>query len=158
MFYIYTVSFFGHREIEYFYKYEDELYELVCSLINKHPYVEFLVGRDGDFDQLASSVVQKAKRNFGKERCSLVWIMPYEKAEYTKNADDFDNYYDSVEICQASADVHPKAAIQLRNKYMVDRSDEVVFYVEHKSGGAYTTMKYAVKYNRKIVNIAKNQL
>lgn len=158
MFYIYTVSFFGHREIDYFYKYEDDLYELVCSIINKHPYVEFLVGRDGDFDQLASSVVQKAKRNFGKERCSLVWIMPYEKAEYTKNAGDFDNYYDSVEICQASADVHPKAAIQLRNKYMVDRSDEVVFYVEHERGGAYTTMKYAVKCNKKIVNIVKNLL
>ena len=81
---IYTVSFFGHRELPNMFELEDKLMSILRELISKKEYVEFLVGRNGDFDQLASSVVQKAKRNFGKERCSLIWIMPYEKAEYNQ--------------------------------------------------------------------------
>lgn len=35
---------------------------------------------------------------------------------------------------------------------MVDRSDLVVFFVEHNSGGAFQTMQYAKKVNANIVN------
>ena len=156
MFYTYFVSFFGHRDIPYFYKYESKIEDIVYKAINANPYVEFLVGRDGDFDQLVSSVVQKAKRNVGSAHCGLTWVMPYDKAEYTKNAEDYDKYYDSVEICSASVKAHPKAAIQIRNKDMVDRSDLVVFFVERNYGGAYQTMKYALKQGKDIINIAED--
>lgn len=155
MFITYTVSFFGHRHIDYFFKYEDKLYTLVHKLISKNQYVDFLVGRDGDFDQLASSVVHRAKRDLGAERCGLTWVMPYQKAEYYKNAEAFDKYYDSVEVCAKSAKSHYKSAIQIRNKSMVDCSDFVVFFVEHNYGGAYQTMKYAKKHGKKIINIAE---
>ena len=68
MFYIYTVSFFGHREIDYFFKYESKVEDIVYKAIEQNPYVEFFVGRDGDFDALVSSVVQKAKKNVGTVR------------------------------------------------------------------------------------------
>ena len=41
---------------------------------------------------------------------------------------------------------------------MVDRSDLVVFCVEHNSGGAYQTMQYAKKANTNIVNLSVVQL
>ena len=75
--------------------------------------------------------------------------MPYEKAEYTNNAEDFEKYYDYVEVCAESKKAHPKQAIQVRNRYMVDKSDLVVFWVEHKKGGAYQTMKYTKNMKRK---------
>lgn len=155
MFITYTVSFFGHRHIDYFFKYEDKLYALVHKLISENQYVDFLVGRDGAFDQLASSVVHRAKRDLGAERCGLTWVMPYLKAEYDKDAEFFDKYYDSFEVCTKSAQNHYKSAIQIRNKIMVDRSDFVVFFVEHNYGGAYQTMMYAKKIKKKIINIAK---
>ena len=71
--------------------------------------------------------------------------MPYLKAEYTKNVDNLDKYYDYVEICPENEKVHPKQAIQVRNCYMVDRSDLSVFWVDHEKGGAYKTMKYAAE-------------
>ena len=63
-------------------------------------------------------------------------------------------YYDEVEICQSSARVHFKGAMQIRNCQMVDRSDLVVCYIEHNSGGAFQTVQYAKKKNKEIVNLS----
>lgn len=37
---------------------------------------------------------------------------------------------------------------------MVDRSDLVVCYVDHDSGGAFQTMAYAEKTGKSVINIA----
>lgn len=37
----YTVSFFGHREIESYNKIFDSIYEIVLSLLKEKEYVEF---------------------------------------------------------------------------------------------------------------------
>ena len=155
MFYIYTISFFGHREIDYFFRYESKVEEIIYKAVKDNPYVDISVGRDGDFDTLVSSVTQRIRRDIGKARIGLTWVMPYEKAEYTKNAKEFDKYYDNIEVCPDSVKVHPKSAIQVRNRYMVGRSDLVVFFVERNSGGAYQTMKYAEKQGKEIINLAE---
>lgn len=43
---------------------------------------------------------------------------------------------------------------QITNRSMVDRSDLVVCYVEHESGGAYQTMAYAGKSGKTVINLA----
>ena len=156
MFEVYTVSFFGHRYMDYFRIAEDKVEDLIYKLLKEHNYVEFLVGRDGDFDQIATSAVLKAKHSYAEHRCDITWVMPYEKAEYNENAEDFNKYYGYVEVCSESAKVHPKQAIQVRNRYMVEKSDLIVFWVERNSGGAYHTMKYAVKQEKNIVNLAED--
>ena len=45
---VYTVSFFGHRELPNMFAIEDKLLSILREIINTHEYVEFLVGRDGD--------------------------------------------------------------------------------------------------------------
>lgn len=52
---IYTVSFFGHRYIECWTEIENRLDKLLQNLITQKEYIDFLIGRDGDFDLLASS-------------------------------------------------------------------------------------------------------
>ncbi len=150
---IYTVSFFGHRYIDSFYKIEEKLEEIIRKLIREHEYIDFLVGRDGDFDQIVSSTVKRIKRDVCDCNSSLIWVMPYPKAEYSNNQDNFEEYYDEIEVCYESSKAHPKSAIQIRNQTMVDRSDLVIFYVETTSGGAYQTMKYADKQCKNIINI-----
>ena len=81
-------------------------------------------------------------------------MLPYLSAEYEKNEEAFQEYYDEVEICQGSSAAHFKAAMQLRNREMVDRSDLVVCYIEHNSGGAFQTVQYAKKKNKEIVNLS----
>ena len=151
---VYTVSFFGHRYIDNFRLAEEMVEKLIYKLFQEHSYIEFLVGRDGEFDQIVTSAVLKAKRSYAENRCDITCVMPYVKAEYTKNAEDFEKYYDYVEVCRESEKVHYKRAIQVRNGCMVDRSDLTVFWMERKNGGAYHTMKYT-KSKKCILNLAQ---
>ena len=50
---IFTVSFFGRRQIDNPLQVESQLEEIICSLLKREEYIEFLVGRDGEFDQIA---------------------------------------------------------------------------------------------------------
>jgi len=86
---VYTVAFFGHRFIEHFFDAEDKVAMVVNDLIRNKEYVEFLVGRDGDFDQIASSTVRRAKTAIGDDNSSLVWVLPYQKAAFDADEDSF---------------------------------------------------------------------
>lgn len=151
---IFTVAFIGHREIDDLYKVETKLEVLIKELLLSHEYVEFLVGRDGEFDQAVASAVRRTKRAVRDDNSSLVWIMPYPSAEYENNRVSFEQYYDESEICEDAASAHFKAAIQIRNRSMVDRADLVVCFIERKTGGAYSTYRYAVKNMKTLINIA----
>ena len=152
---LYTVSFFGHRIIEDFNRAEAKAEALIHDLILQKEYVEFLVGRGGDFDQIVSSAVKRLQRRIRADNSSLVWVLPYPTAELRNNEESYRTYYDEIEICDAAENSHPKRAYQIRNRQMVDRSDLVVFYVEHNSGGAYQTMRYAQDEGKRIINLAE---
>lgn len=70
------------------------------------------------------------------------------------NEESYHDYYSDVEISYAASKAHPKAAIQFRNREMVDRADLVLCCIERKSGGAYQTVLYAKKQNKQIINLA----
>ena len=150
---IYTVSFFGHREIENALEVERKLEAKITELIQTKQYVEFLVGREGEFDILAASVVKRVKKKMDYGNCSLIWVLPYMKAEFRDNEKIFLEYYDDVEVCEQSSKAHFKSAMQIRNRAMVDRSDLVICCIQHKSGGAYKTVQYATKQNKEIFNV-----
>ena len=152
---IFTVSFFGHREVERSVEMESRLDKLLHDLINQKEYVEFLIGRDGEFDFLASSVIKRAIRKYSFGNTHFTLVLPYMKAEYRDNEKNYLDYYDDVDICAESANAHHKSAIHVRNRYMVDRSDLVVCCIQHNSGGAYKTVQYAKKQNCKIINLTE---
>ena len=47
-----------------------------------------------------------------------------------------------------------KFAIFYRNRYMVEKADYVVAYVEHSWGGAYQAYKYAKGKGKSVYNLA----
>ena len=151
----YTVSFFGHRHIDNPFPIERALEELICSLLQSKEYVEFLVGRDGDFDQLVSSTIRRCKRSIRDDNSAHVWVLPYVTAEFRDNEEAYREYYDEIEICSGSAAAHYKSAYQTRNREMADRSNLVVFCIQHESGGAWQTMKYAQKQGIPYINITE---
>ena len=126
-------------------------------MLREQEYVEFLVGRDGDFDQIASSAIRRCKRAVGEDNCAHVWVLPYLTAEFRENEAYFREYYDEIEVCPNSAAAHYKNAYQTRNRAMVDRSDLVVFCIQHASGGAWQTMKYARKQGIPYINIGDEE-
>ena len=154
---VFTVSFFGHRMIDDVLEIENRLEQLIRTLLSEHEYVEFLVGRDGEFDQLVSSAIRRCKREYRSDNSSHIWVLPYLTAEYRDNKESFRDYYDEIEVCESAAGSHYKNAHQTRNRAMVDRSDLVVFCIQHESGGAWQTMKYAKKQGKPYINL-KEQL
>ena len=149
----FTVSFFGHRVIEDPLRIEQHLETLIRKLLQEKEYVEFLVGRDGEFDQIVSSTIRRCKRTVRDDNSAHVWVLPYPTADFRDNEDAYRKYYDEIEICSASAGGHFKSAYQTRNREMVDRSDMVVFCIQHESGGAWQTWKYAQKQHIACINV-----
>lgn len=153
---IYTVSFFGHRYIDNVSAIEDKLEPIIENLIRTKEYVEFLVGRNGDFDRIAASVVRRVKKRLDYGNCALILILPYPTAEYKKNEEYFYQYYDEVEICDESLNSHYKAAIGIRNKSIVDRSNSIICYINNNNGGAYKAVRYAEKMLKNVLNIVES--
>ena len=99
---IFAVSFFGHRQLTRPFEAEKKLEELIQSLLAEKEYVEFIVGRSGEFDQLTASVIRRCRRTAGEENSSLVLVLPYETAEYRENKTSFEEYYSEGDFVRGS--------------------------------------------------------
>ena len=147
---VFTVSLFGHRMLNNPLKVERKLEDLLYPLFREKAYVDFLVGRDGEFDLLAASVIHRLKKTYREDNSALIWVQPYETAEYRRHEPDYLAYYDEVRICES---IHYKSAFQQRNRAMIDQSELVIVYVGRQNGGAYQALQYAQKCHKKIVNL-----
>ncbi len=149
-----AVCFFGHREIDDFQFVEEQLEKLIRRCINENNYVIFRVGRDGEFDRIVSSTINRVKREMDADNVAHICVLPYERAEYSNNKEAFEKYYNIVEIFDTINRIHPKHAICIRNRDMVFGSDLCIFYVAKNYGGAYDALKYAKELSKDIINIA----
>jgi len=152
---LFTVSLFGHRELDNPVEIERKLDMVIRKLIREKDYVEFLLGKSGAFDLIAASVIHRAQRELGYKNSSLILVLPYETADYRDNAEYLKEYYDDIYMYEESSKVHFKAAIQVRNRAMVDKSQLVICCVQHTAGGAYQTIRYAQSKGKEIINLAE---
>lgn len=113
-------------------------------------YTSFMLGRNGEFDEYAASVIKRVQKNARNENSDITLVLPYGVA----NIEYYEEYYDNIIIPDELFGAHPKSAIVLRNRWMIENSDLIIFCVDKKEGGAYATMKYAQKLNKKYINIA----
>ena len=151
---VYSVAFFGHRWLDNTFEVEKKLKNVIRELLEEKEYVEFLVGRNGEFDTSAASCVRMVKKEFRNDNSSLVLVLPYMTAEFQKNEKNYYTYYDEVELCYESSQAHFKSAIGIRNKKIAERADCVVCYIERESGGAYAAVKYAEGLGKKVINLS----
>ena len=147
---IYRVAFIGHREIRDIIYVENKIEELVLDLLHRYEFVEFNLGRNGDFDISAASAIKRAQKKYGTQNSSLNLILPYK----SKDEGYFEKYYDEI-IYPLGNYVHFKEAITKRNEWIMDNSDLLICYVEQeRKGGALTALNYAAKQGLKIINLA----
>lgn len=152
---IYTVSFSGHRVVQRFDDADGAVYGLICALLREKERLDFLVGFGGDFNDIVSAAVRRARKAVRDDTATLTLVLPYENAATRKDSNLLLQYYDAIEV-DVPADTYFKAAYSVRNRRMIDRSDLCVFYVERESGGAYAALCYARKKGKGIINFAEN--
>lgn len=146
---IYRVAFIGHRELFDITNIENKIEELVKELMRSHSFVEFYVGRNGDFDVSAASVIKRVRKSCDANNCELILVLPY------ANKDEcyFEQYYDNI-YYPLDPKTHYKNAIQKRNEWLIDNSNLLIAYVEpQRAGGAQKTLQYAIKTNRYVINL-----
>ena len=146
---IYRVSFFGHRALTSVRETEDKIERLAKELMQKNDFVEFYVGRNGDYDIYAASAVKRAQKAIGSQNSALVLVLPYA----VKDVEYYKDFYDEV-ILPLGCDTHFKNAISKRNEWMIENSDLVVAFVQKKYGGAHSALRYAEKQGVEIINLS----
>ena len=133
------------------------LYDAIAELISIG-VCEFYTGMAMGFDILAAeAVLQIAKLR--PELClRLIACVPF-KEQAQKYPGVWKKRYDNVlKNCDEAlllSDNYFSGCYQRRNEYMVNVSDMVLTYFDGKAGGTKNTVMYAMKKERKIVNIYK---
>ena len=147
---IFRVSFIGHRVVDEYRQVEEELDEVIELLHRKYGFIDFNVGRNGEFDDLATQAVRRFRKEWA-EWCELTLVEPYPVA----NLDILEKSYDNV-IIPTDRKCHFKAAIGERNKWLAENCDMMIVYIKRDYGGAYKCYKHAQELGVPIMNIADN--
>jgi len=147
----YRVVFFGHRDLRDHKLVEDRLFPLLAELIGKKSFVELYIGRNGEFDTFVASVVKRVQKSVGNENNQMILVLPYPQRDMEYYAE----YYDGIIIPDCVHGVHPKGAIEKRNRWMVEEGDLLICYVTRR-GGAYNAMRYAARLGKKVINLASD--
>lgn len=129
-------SFIGHRDSIGI---EDEIYDNIKKLM-KIGITDFYSGGMGNFDKMCERTVKKLG---GK-----IIFVPYNK-NIIKDEDIL--WYNHI-ICPFGDKFYSKFDIPNRNKWIVEYCDIFLCYV-YKNGGAKHTFDYAVKKNKRLINI-----
>ncbi len=142
-----TVAFFGHGKLDYSHETINRLTVEIEKLIQIGAN-DFLLGGYGNFDTLAASILFDLKRKYYHIKSTLV--IPYLNKSYNLH------FYDST-VYPDIENVPKRYAIVQRNRWMVENSDIIIFYVSYAIGGAYDTLKYAKRLNKRMINLSSVQ-
>lgn len=145
----FRVSFIGHRGIDDYREIETQLNKILPNLLFTKEFVEFQIGRNGDFDLFVASCIKRIQKQYDMGNSAMTLVLPYPVADM----EYYENYYDSVIIPEEASISHPKSAITKRNQWLCDNADLLIAYVHRDKGGAATCLKYAEKVGIKIVRI-----
>ena len=141
---------FGHRVL--LMDVEKPLREVLERLVEERGVRVFYTGGMGEFDELFARTVRSMKRECPSLR--LVLVMPYLTERLNLDNAFYETQYDEILIPAELDGIHPKAAIGLRNRWMVDRSDIVIATLHRDFGGAAEAVRYAEMVGKEVVRIS----
>lgn len=129
-------TFFGHSDCPDLHA---ELKDAVVRLVEAGVDM-FYVGNQGGFDAQVHSVLSK----LGVRYAVVLAYLP--KAAYCYDISDT-MFPEGLEL------VHPRFAIDRRNRWMLERSEYVVTYVHHGWGGAAKFAAMAERQGKQIIRL-----
>ena len=134
--------FFGHKECSLD---AEALRNVIEGLIGQG-VEHFLVGHQGWFDGMVRRCLKSLQEQYPHIQYSVVLAyLPTERQEYEDYTDTM--YPEGIES------VHPRYAINWRNRYLVKVADICVCYIDHTWGGAYKFVRLAKKQGKRIINL-----
>lgn len=144
--------FCGHRrpwEVDY--SITADLTAYIEKLITVYQVDTFYSGGMGVFDRMCERIVRSLKKKY--PYIKLYLVVPYLSSFLNTQKMYLDQGYDEI-IYPDLNGVFYKAAIQKRNRWMIQNSDYLVAYVCNSTGGARQSYCYAKTQNIIIKNFA----
>lgn len=143
------ISFFGHADSMLSDELQNKILKYLSELLTEGKG-EFMLGGYGNFDAYALKfglVLKKSNREL-----KLTLVSPYIDWSYLKKQGEYvRTTYDEV-VYSEIEQVPKKYAISARNKWIVNASDVIVTYINHKYGGAYSAYLYAIRKHKAVIN------
>lgn len=149
------LTFCGHSRFHKGQEYEKQLYKILENTIGEAP-ADIYLGGYGNFDSFAYQCAKKYKSSHPDVK--LVFVSPYYDVEYQRNYLHYQKSRYDLIVYPSIEDKPKRFAIIYRNRYMVDMADVVIAYIDHNTGGAYQTYKYAKRNGKVIYNLAKKDI
>ncbi len=135
-----TCTFFGHRDAPM--SLRESIKNKVTELIREQGVDLFYVGNHGQFDAMVLSVLEELAPLYPHIKYYVVLAyLPYEKTSA-----------EHAILPEGIEFAHPRAAIPLRNEWMIERSDHVITYVTHPGSGAAKFKAMAEQMGKKVYN------
>ena len=137
-------TFFGHRDSPS--SIRGVLSAEIERLINEKDVNTFYVGTQGNFDRMAYSVLAELRKRY--QHIKVYRVLAYmPKPGETDTADTI--------VPEGIETAHPRYAIVSRNNWMIDRSDYIVAYITHPTGGAYQAVVRAKRKKITVISVVK---
>ncbi|MBE6787896.1 MAG: DUF1273 domain-containing protein [Ruminococcaceae bacterium] len=140
---MFSCTFFGHRNTSK--EIKPLLKNILIDLIENKNITKFYVGTHGSFDITVQKLLKELKEDYPHINYYIVLAyLPQKNNSYN----DYDNtIYPDLE------NIPLKYAIIERNKWMINKSDYIVCYVENTFSNAHKFLELARKKNKIIINL-----
>ena len=139
--------FFGHKDTP-----EDvkpALYTAIEELITQRGVEVFYVGNQGTFDAYVRSALRQLQAKYPHIRYAVVLAyMPGHQTEY-------DDFSDSM-LPEGIEEVHPRYALDWRNRWLLRESQYIVCYIHHHWGGAAKYVQQGQRQGKTVINLCNN--
>ena len=141
-------TFFGHREINDSKELAEKLYYVLEYLIENKGIRIFYVGHNGGFDSLVLQALRKLSKTYEIKYLVVLAYMNLNK-EYCD--------YDALEtVYPETLEKTPlRFAIDKRNRWMINKSDIAVTYINSHIGGAARYVELCEKKGLQIIKLGK---
>ena len=147
----YKIVLFGHRDLYCYNKLEKDLYMLLKALAQEKDFLEIYLGRDGDFDIVAFTVVKRVQREIGKGKIRLILVLPHEE----KGMKAYEGDYDGVIHLSLPPEAYLLGPQIKRDRWMLEICDLAVCCVTHERDTAHALLTYTGKLGKKCINLAR---
>ena len=147
------ITFIGHRSVIGVPDLDDRIQNAILQNLSANEPIYFYCGGYGEFDRRCAIIAQKCKACHPQSE--TVFITPYLTLQQQKKINEYlaVGLYDCV-LYPPLENTPPKYAIVKRNEWMIAQADVVIAYVNQTFGGAYRSLQYAKRKNKRIINLA----
>ncbi len=141
-------TFFGHREVQNSDEVAKKLYNTISGLIVNRGVKVFYVGKSGSFDRIVLEILRKLSKTY-KIKYTVVLAYLNINKEYCDYEIGETAYPENMEKTP------PRFAIDKRNRWMIEKSDIAITYINSHVGGAAKYVEMCEKKGLEILNLGK---